>query len=129
MNLEDLSRHFTGKAIEEATDLNPLSVAEVQESRRSFSTHSSHYTVRAIDIVVSRELNFASTCNSLCDLAERYISVLCPKCGKALSAKNGGGNSEVCSIEFSCDCGTTTTLTMPWDAFSCQFPKAESDTK
>jgi hypothetical protein len=80
-----------------------------------FNRHDSDserdYREIAIDRAVASGCYFVSECNTIHNIAKRFIKCVCPYCGKDMTPKGGGGNCSTYTENYECTCGAGISLT------------------
>ncbi len=113
MKHQALLKHFTQREINESAEINPLACAESKFFNQKYEL-GVNYRDQAIDYVATNKLPFASTCNSIFNIAERFISVVCCYCGGKTKSSGGGGNGSMMTVDYFCenpDCNARHSLT------------------
>lgn len=124
MRPDELAKFFSPRALQTATDLNPLRVAEREYFDRK-QQPGQNYREQAIEAVTRCKLPFASTGNSVCELMTQFVSVTCPYCKTpGMEAKGGGGNGWVMSTSYHCHkCAAEVSITLTEGALYATPPK------
>ncbi len=97
--LENLEFDVTGAVLSDCFNLP-----------RAFRKENEDYRDLAIKRFIDQKLPFDSNCNISFEMAKRFVTIICPYCGKNMKYNNGGGNSCVNHISFKCECGAESTL-------------------
>jgi len=115
--------------IEDIEKILPIRVKDIEVDATSVIEHhffergSRHgdYRTESIDFMVKNKIAFHSTCNSAYQAIGKYIVVKCPTCHKNMKSGTGSGSSSQNTMNYSCDCGTEASLTIPSDGLSFRF--------
>lgn len=120
MKIKDMVNHFPVNTKD--IDVNPLRIAEDYYFHQPYTND---YRDEAIKAVVKKKLSFDSTCNSVFEIAKKFIHVSCPGCNKTkLEAKGGTGSGDIFHIDYQCPlCETKVSITIPVDGISINFPE------
>jgi predicted RNA-binding Zn-ribbon protein involved in translation (DUF1610 family) len=121
MKIEDFDSKLPGIRVKIGQiEVDPTHIVE-HACFEDRSDRRKDYRDLSIDYFLKHKVDFHSTCNSIYNVAKRFIKIKCPKCGKNMELNGGGGNSSLHNLNYTCTCGTKANLNMPNEGFSVQF--------
>lgn len=77
-----------------------------------FNKRGSDYRESAINFAIKHDLPILTTANNAYELMEKFVRLICPKCGNTLKGNGGGGCNDIHTINFKCECGTSANLSI-----------------
>jgi hypothetical protein len=88
-----------------------------------YSGPSENYRTKAINFLIKKRVDFKSTSNSVSNVVERFVRIICPVCDQTMARENSGGSSDW-TTDFSCPCcHTKASITLPCDGISFCFDR------
>lgn len=105
-------------------NINPLQLAVRYEFDRrdvpSIELVDPHE--RALERCLKKRVPFESEFNSFRTLVTRmFLGTFCPSCGRKMKIGDSGGNFEVQTYGFTCECGCKVSLTLPVNSVRVSF--------
>jgi len=76
------------------------------------------YRERSVDRLVGMGVPFSADCNLIYEMAERYMRMVCPYCGRSMTARGGGGTTGHYHVEFTCPCKAKMSISLHDDGIS-----------
>jgi predicted RNA-binding Zn-ribbon protein involved in translation (DUF1610 family) len=118
MKVREISEILPSVKIDEI-EVDQTSVIENYFFERRYSKD---YRKDSIDFMVKNRVDFHSSCNSGFDVMKRFVHVVCPVCGKNMSAGDGSGSGGTTSMQYKCEhCSVEVFITIPTEGFEVCF--------
>lgn len=104
--------------------VNPLRLLVSDEFNRRDKPGEPSYRERAIKRAIASRMSFESEDNTVFEMMEQFVKVICPCCGGETKFCGGGGVSGKMRMEYTCKrkgCNTTVNLTVAEGALSVKL--------